>query len=73
MKYKPESEYQVEIALVDNTKDTFNLKGADLVKLREKIYLHGYTRVDKDNKAVTRWVSPFVIAGVTVTEKPQIK
>jgi len=71
MNYNPNLSYQVDIGLADESKDSFTLKGSDVIKLREKIFLHGYTRVDKKNKAITRWISPFLIATVTVTEKPK--
>lgn len=72
MKYNPDKEYLVEISLVDETKDTFSLKGSAVSELREKIYQLGYTRDDKDNKDKRCWwVSPFVIAIVTITEKNQ--
>lgn len=69
MKYKPEPEYQVAIGLADNSSDSFTLKGDDVVKLREKIFQHGYTRPDKKDKRITYWISPFLISTVTVTEK----
>jgi hypothetical protein len=72
MKYEDKKDYLVEIALTDDTKDTFNLKGSAVAQLREKIYQQGYTREDKVNKGkVCYWISPFVIAIVTITEKNQ--
>lgn len=69
MKYKPEADYQVSIGLADNSSDSFVLKGADVIKLREKMFVHGYTRVDKKDKRITHWISPFLISIITVTEK----
>ena len=69
MTYQPDKNYHVEIALADESKDTFTLTGADVVKLREKIWQQGYVRSDRTNKEVTHWISPFLISNVRVTEK----